>query len=400
MVLLHIAAWSLPELLVAIFAMSVWLLGLSLQPTNSSDSAMLLAYRAITLVVALVSSALFLQHSGLVPADQAMWWCYVFISIFVPIGIRFANHSSGQGVHAFEHLYWLISALGLTALVLRSDLFIVGQRINPLGFPQSVSGPLGFPLVLLHCSAVLVSARRRTTLRDDVGFPGGTLMIITWVLFALTGILEQLTMSFPWALPPVFWLGTLGFSITFTRVIHAMHRSTSRALEQTVVERNQLHNQVIRDELTGLASRSQGELELARVLEMQAACVLFIDLDNFKRWNDSHSHATGDRVLRAVAHVLQAKVRASDIAARYAGDEFFLALLGANLNDGMRIGHEIETGLEALRFEDLNTSDRVRASVGVVHALPGESATDAIHRADLEAYRIKNERKRGRGTHA
>ena len=104
---------------------------------------------------------------------------------------------------------------------------------------------------------------------------------------------------------------------------------------------------------------------------MHAACVLSIDRDDFKH---------------------------SDVAARYAGDEFFVALLGANLADGRRIADEIETSLEALRFNEVQAHERVRANIGVVHALPGESVWDTLHRANLEAYRIKPER--GRSTRA
>jgi diguanylate cyclase (GGDEF)-like protein len=400
MVSLHIAAWSLPELVVAIFAAAVWLLGFSLKPANDTDATMLRAYRTIILTVALVCAVLFLQHSSLIPAGPAMWWCYLLVATLVPLGTRYANHAGGLSFHPLERLYWGVAAIGLLALVWRSDLFVLGERINPLGYPQASAGWIGLLLIAMHCAVILIGARRRTMLEDDVAFPGGHLMTLTWITLALTGVLEQLTMVMNLSLPPVFWIGVLMLSVTFTRIVHAMHLSTSQALEHTLGERNALRQQVIHDELTGLLSRSQGELELDRVLEMQPACVLFIDLDDFKRWNDQHSHATGDRVLRAVAGVLQAKVRSSDLAARYAGDEFFLVLLGANLNDGLRIGHEIETGLEALRFEDLNTLDRVRASIGVVHALPGETATDALHRADLAAYQIKRERQRGRGTRA
>ena len=400
MLVLHIAAWSLPELVVAVFAAAVWLLGFSLRPANDTDATMLRAYRTIILTVALVCTVLFLQHSGLVPAGPAMWWCYLLVASLVPLGTRYANHTSGLSFHPLERLYWGISAVGLLALVLRSDLFVLGERINPFGYPQAVAGWIGLMLVAMHCAVILVGARRRQLLDDHVAFPGGTTMTATWIVLALTGVLEQLTMVVNWSFPPVFWIGVLMLSVTFTRIVHAMYSSTIQALEHTVGERNALRQQVIHDELTGLFSRSQGESELVRVLEMHSACVLFIDLDDFKRWNDLHSHATGDRVLRAVASVLQAKIRSSDIAARYAGDEFFLALLGANLSDGLRIAHEIETGLEALRFEDLNTLDRVRASIGVVHVEPGESVMDALHRADLEAYRIKRERQKGRGTRA
>jgi diguanylate cyclase (GGDEF)-like protein len=400
MVSLHIATWSLPELVVAIFAAAVWLLGFSLKPANDTDTTMLRAYRTIILTVALICTVLFLQHSSLLPAGPAMWWCYLLVASLVPLGTRYANHAGGLIFHPLERVYWGISVIGLLALVWRSDLFVLGQRINPLGYPQASAGWIGLLLIVLHCAVILIGARRRTLLEDNVAFPGGHLMTLTWITLALTGVLEQLTMVMNLSLPPVFWIGVLMLSVTFTRIVHAMHLSTSQALEHTLGERNALRQQVIHDELTGLLSRSQGELELDRVLEMQPACVLFIDLDDFKRWNDLHSHATGDRVLRAVAGVLQAKVRSSDLAARYAGDEFFVVLLGANLSDGLRIGHEIETGLEALRFEDLSTPDRVRASIGVVHALPGENATDALHRADLAAYQIKRERQRGRGTRA
>ena len=104
---------------------------------------------------------------------------------------------------------------------------------------------------------------------------------------------------------------------------------------------------------------------------MHAACVLSIDRDDFKH---------------------------SDVAAQYAGDEFFVTLLGANLADGRRIADEIETSLEALRFNEVQAHERVRANIGVVHALPGESVWDTLHRANLEAYRIKTER--GRSTRA
>ena len=394
MVVVQTAAWALPELAVAIFALAVWVLALAQRPAGAADAAMLRAQQTITLGVALISAALFLQHSGWVEAGPAMRWCYLAIAVTVPLGTRLANRSSGLAWHPLEGAYWLASALVLLALVWQGGLFVTGERLNPLGFPQATTGWGGPLLVAMHCAAIAVGARRRMDLADNAAFPGGASMNLTWAALILASALEQASMHFRWALPPVFWAGALALCVTFTRSIQSLHLELARALEHTLGERDALREQVTHDDLTGLLTRARGELELARALELQSACVLFLDLDDFKRWNDRYSHATGDRVLHAVAQVLKSKTRASDVAARYAGDEFFVALLGANLNDGQRIAGEIEAALEALRFEEASGSERVQASIGVVLAAPGESVTGTLHRADLELYRIKRQRGR------
>ena len=86
-----------------------------------------------------------------------------------------------------------------------------------------------------------------------------------------------------------------------------------------------------RDALTGLANRRQFETAIAREVDRVAragepALVLMIDIDHFKQVNDTHGHAAGDEVLKAVARALADGIRPMDTLARYGGEEFAMIL--------------------------------------------------------------------------
>lgn len=92
-----------------------------------------------------------------------------------------------------------------------------------------------------------------------------------------------------------------------------------------------LENQSIRDALTGLFNRHFMQLSLERELsraarKKQTLAVLMIDADHFKQFNDTHGHAAGDAILKAIANALQAGVRTEDVACRYGGEEFTVLL--------------------------------------------------------------------------
>ena len=91
------------------------------------------------------------------------------------------------------------------------------------------------------------------------------------------------------------------------------------------------------DALTGLANRRSLDefLRSAQIVAMEkgeALSILMIDIDHFKKFNDSYGHQVGDQVLRLVAKVLQDSVREGDLAARYGGEELMAVLPGANLD--------------------------------------------------------------------
>jgi diguanylate cyclase (GGDEF)-like protein len=120
--------------------------------------------------------------------------------------------------------------------------------------------------------------------------------------------------------------------------------------------------------------------------------VVLLDVDHFKRVNDRHGHAGGDQALRAVAAMLTAGVRGSDLVARLGGDELAVLLPGASVDRAVELAERLRREATELRpagFEagELSLSLGVAAAAGV-HAQPGE----LMSRADEQLYRAKGTR--------
>ncbi len=117
-----------------------------------------------------------------------------------------------------------------------------------------------------------------------------------------------------------------------------------------------------------------------------------IDVDHFKRFNDSHGHLAGDRVLRGIGHILKQHVREGDIAARFGGEEFVVMLQAADGETAERVAERIRVAIKESDFEGvlLPTSPRVTASAGVaVFPEDGLELGDLIGRADEALYQAK-----------
>jgi diguanylate cyclase (GGDEF)-like protein len=118
--------------------------------------------------------------------------------------------------------------------------------------------------------------------------------------------------------------------------------------------KTRLENQAIKDSLTGLFNRNFMEVvmqrELARAARMQNSLAVFmLDVDHFKRFNDTHGHAAGDAMLKAVAGVFQLNVRTEDTVCRYGGEEFAVILPGIPLEIAHLRAELIRHGVSQLR---------------------------------------------------
>jgi len=143
------------------------------------------------------------------------------------------------------------------------------------------------------------------------------------------------------------------------------------------------------DPLTGLANRRRLEVELPRACALAARhqgmlCVAMADLDRFKAFNDTHGHPEGDRLLRLVAAVLASRVRASDLACRYGGDEFCLLLPATDLTGAC----EVLAELQRLVVAALDGTG-VGMSVGVAQWDGHEPPDRLLERADQALYQAK-----------
>ncbi len=118
--------------------------------------------------------------------------------------------------------------------------------------------------------------------------------------------------------------------------------------------------------------------------------IVMIDLDHFKRVNDSHGHAVGDSVLCQAARIIEANVRACDIAARFGGEEFCLVLPRMHLRDATEIAERVRCSMAGtpMLLSDGMTL-RITASMGVAELTRAETPEQVLARADMALYAAK-----------
>jgi diguanylate cyclase (GGDEF)-like protein len=162
--------------------------------------------------------------------------------------------------------------------------------------------------------------------------------------------------------------------------------------------REALRNQSIRDPLSGLFNRRYLEETLEREIRRavraeQSLGILMLDLDHFKRFNDTYGHEAGDSVLRETAAFLTRSVRAEDVVCRFGGEEFVVILPLANLQSTQARAERICSKLRDLTVLHQGQSlGRITASFGVA-ALPdhGTDRGALLEAADAALYRAKRE---------
>jgi diguanylate cyclase (GGDEF)-like protein len=175
------------------------------------------------------------------------------------------------------------------------------------------------------------------------------------------------------------------------RIICLSFKDTTekRLLEDDLVETAQ------KDTLTGLLNKRSFSMELESAVvsarnENGRLCMIFLDLDHFKRCNDTYGHPVGDKLLKLVGQIIMGSIRrVQDSGFRFGGDEFAVLLVGADAKVGLRIGERIRTELE--KAENFGTS----ISVGVAEYQPEMNSAEFTKRADEALYRAKSQ---GRNT--
>jgi len=176
----------------------------------------------------------------------------------------------------------------------------------------------------------------------------------------------------------------------------AADRERSELLEKLREQAEAYGRQAREDALTGLPNRRHFDEVLARDLALvrrggHPLCLALLDIDHFKRINDTWSHSVGDAVLREAAQLLAAESRACDLLARLGGEEFAVLLPDTLLDEALLVCERLHsTFRERVGWSGI-ADMRVTFSLGVVACRPTDTAQTLMERVDAALYRAKDE---------
>jgi len=193
--------------------------------------------------------------------------------------------------------------------------------------------------------------------------------------------------------------------IAATRAIEAKHKVLEADLKTSSSEVASLRQRLesIREEsrldpLTGLLNRRGFEERVDVAIQQTIEdggpmCLMVGDVDNFKKFNDTWGHATGDQVLRLVAQCFKSNTKGRDTAARYGGEEFVVALPQTPIENAMTVAEHIRQAVESKRIVKRATGETlgsITLSIGVAQWVKGEAIADTLNRADACLYAAKS----------
>jgi diguanylate cyclase (GGDEF)-like protein/PAS domain S-box-containing protein len=315
-----------------------------------------------------------------------------------------------------------VGALLVTVLVVVRQLLAVRENVRLLAETAVRQNEARFRSLVQHSSDVIIVTRPNGTMRfvspsanrvfgydpsEMVGRPIATLLHPddrdrATTLFEHAGRTPGVTGPVEWRFrqPDGSWLSAeiLATNLTGDPTVRGIVLNTRDVSERKRLE-EQLTHQAFHDPLTGLANRALFRDRVSHALalaqrQLHPITVLFLDLDDFKRVNDSLGHAEGDRLLIAAAERFLSCARAADTVARLGGDEFAILLEHAAGPDGRAELLERLATAMSHPFTLSGNQVQVTASIGVATAGAGDSADDLLRNADVAMYAAK---RRGKG---
>jgi len=187
-----------------------------------------------------------------------------------------------------------------------------------------------------------------------------------------------------------------GFCTNLLMLLSLRMRSSNVSLEESENLQWKFEQQALTDGLTGVYNRRWLDQMLPRLLQRSEQddlpfCVLMIDVDHFKKFNDNYGHAVGDNALCIVAEALVENVRPIDLVVRYGGEEFCVLLPETDLQSGIGAGERLRKAIH--KTEICDGSGRpipgITISAGLAERRTGENADDILKRADQALYLAK-----------
>lgn len=174
---------------------------------------------------------------------------------------------------------------------------------------------------------------------------------------------------------------------------------TTQQLSEMRTNFDQVHRESQIDPLTEVGNRKFFDKELVHATadardNAAPLCLLMVDIDYFKKFNDTYGHQIGDQVLRLVARTLVENLKGRDVIARYGGEEFVILLSQTRLMDAEKVANILRGALATKQIKKRSTNETlgvITVSIGAAEYCPGEDLESFIGRADAGLYRAKDE---------
>lgn len=179
-----------------------------------------------------------------------------------------------------------------------------------------------------------------------------------------------------------------------TAELERANADNARLVADLKAKTSQLERQSREDPLTGLSNR-RGFFEKLRAQLSRAdrydfpLSIAMADIDHFKEVNDRYGHPFGDRVLYRAAQLLRQQSRCVDILCRYGGEEFALALPGADIREASATCERIRQAFERHAWQRMGSGLVIRISIGVAERAPGQNIRAVLALADANLYKAK-----------
>ncbi|WP_426192049.1 putative bifunctional diguanylate cyclase/phosphodiesterase [Massilia sp. DWR3-1-1] len=251
-----------------------------------------------------------------------------------------------------------------------------------------VSAPTAPWLIVPPVVAMLIGG-----MRSAVGWTSAACLTLA-TLFALPLLGVRLPLQHVPDLAMLHLLSNVGLIVLVVVFVLLFEMTRTQGFIKLERALNFINELAIRDELTGVHNRRHllALIDAERARSARAArpfCLCLLDIDFFKRINDTYGHSAGDEVLRAFAHAVQQQVRDTDSFGRYGGEEFLLMLPETPIEAAAALVERIRAAVEALRFADIDGALAMTVSIGVAQFRTGDTIAQSIARADEALYMAK-----------
>lgn len=198
--------------------------------------------------------------------------------------------------------------------------------------------------------------------------------------------------------------GAITKVLTETRKMEKVNVDLETQLAESTSEVGQLRDdledmrkEALTDALTGIANRKLFDMEMRRqardAMESgEPLSLLMLDIDHFKKFNDTYGHQTGDEVLKLMAATMAKAIKGEDICARYGGEEFAVILPRTDLDGAMKVANGIRERISTKKLMNRTTNEslgKVTVSIGAGLFEFGEPLGDLLKRTDQSLYKAK-----------